>query len=247
MKNKYKLPFSFLFLFTVLFVQAQTAEEIIDKHIEVLGGKKKLTSIKSVKRVFKTDSELAGGGSMIMVLEQGARVESETLFGTTLVITNKKKGWSIVNTPLSEKPEITEMSETDRYLAFPNVSSDLENVLPWKIITSYVRYGASKHITLTLLGKEKIADKECFKVKIKYVNTETWYIDSKTWYLVRVDKGESDPVVSHYGDFRKDGNEILLPYKEEVFGTDGKKLMTITNSEYETNIKVDKSVFTYKP
>lgn len=246
MKN-YKLPFSFLFLFITLFVQAQTAEEIIDKHIEVVGGKKKLTSLKSVKRVFTTDNSLGGSGSVIMVVDQGARVESEMLFGTTLSIVNKKKGWTIINTPLNEKPEIKQMSETDRSLSFPGIDLDIDKVLPWNIITSYIRYGASKHITLTLLGKETIDGKECFKVKIKYTKTETWYIDSNTWHLVRVEKGVNDPVVSRYSEFRKDANEILLPYKEEVFGSDGKVLMTITNSEFETNIKVDKSTFTYKP
>jgi hypothetical protein len=248
MKNKYKLPFSFLFLFTVLFVQAQTAEEIIDKHIEVLGGKKKLTSLKSVKRVFKTDNELAGSGSVIMVVDQGARVESEMLFGTTLMIANKKKGWTIINTPLSEKPEIKEMSETDRSLSFPSIDLDIDKILPWNIITSYIRYGPSKHITLTLLGKETIDGKDCFKVKIKYVGTETWYIDSNTWNLVQVQKGAGDEATTiRYSDFKKDANEVLLPYKEQIIGKDGKVLITSTNTEFETNIKVDKSTFTYKP
>lgn len=246
MKN-YKLPFSLLFLFITLFAQAQTAEEIIDKYIEVLGDKKKLTSLKSAKRVFKTDNELGGSGSVIIVVGQGARVESEMLFGTSLSIVNKKKGWTIINTPLSEKPEVKEMNEADRSLSFPSVDLDIDKILPWDIISSYIRYGASRHTTLTLLGKETIDGKECFKIKIKYVNTETWYIDSNTWHLVRVEKGGSDPVVSRYSEFRKDANEILLPYKEEVLGKDGKVLMTITNTEFETNIKVDKSTFTYKP
>jgi hypothetical protein len=248
MKNKYKLSFSFLFLLTTLFVQAQTAEEIIDKHVEVLGGKKKLTAIKSVKRVFKTDSEFAPGGSAIMAVDQGARVESQTLFGTSLVIVNKKKGWSIIQTPLDEKPEIKEMNETDRSGAYPSIDLDLDKVFPWSIITSYIRYGSSKHISFTLLGKETVDGKECFKLKIKYVSSETWYIDGNTWNLVKVEGGTRDePTITRYSEFRKDANGILLPYKEEAIGKDGKVLITSTNSEFETNIKVDKSVFTYKP
>lgn len=249
MKNKYKLAFSFVFLLTVLFAQAQTAEEIINKYVETLGGQKKLTTIKSVKKVFKTASELGeGGGSVIMAEAQGARMESQTLFGTSLTIVNKKKGWSIIQTALDDKPEVKEMDESDRSSSFPSIDLDIDKIFPWTNIMSYVRYGASKHISFTLVGKETVDGKECFKLKIKYVSTETWYIDSNTWNLVKVESGTTDnPTIIRYSDFRKDANGILLPYKEEVIYKDGKVLVTSNISEYETNIKIDKSVFTYKP
>ncbi|HEX2630820.1 MAG TPA: hypothetical protein VHM26_17515 [Chitinophagaceae bacterium] len=248
MKNRYKLPFSFLFLFTVLFVQAQTADEILTNHINALGGKEKLTSLKSVKRVFKTDNELAGGGSVILVEGQGARIESESLFGTSLTVANKKKGWTIVKTPLDDKAEVKEMDETDHSLLFPDMYTDIEEVLPWKIIASYIRYGPSKYTTVTLMGKENVSGKECFKIKIKYIDSETWYIDSNTWLLVQMQKGSGDEATTvRYSEYRKDANGILLAYKEEMLGKDGKVLVTTTTSEFETNIKVDKSIFTYKP
>lgn len=248
MKSKYNLPFSFFFLLSTLFVQAQTAEEVINKYVETLGGQKKLTTIKSVKKVFKSASEFGeGGGSVIMVEDQGSRIESQTLFGTSLSIVNKKKGWSIVQTALDDKPEVKEMDESERSSAFPSIDLDIDKAFPWTNIMSYVRYGASKHISLTLVGKETVDGKECFKLKIKYVSTETWYIDSNTWHLVKIESGtKDDPTTIRYSDFRKDANGILLPYKEEVIYKDGNVLVTSTISEYETNIKVDKSVFIYK-
>jgi hypothetical protein len=249
MKNKYKLPFSFLFLLSVFFTHAQTAEEIINKHLDAVGGKKKITSIESVKKVFQTDNEITGSGSIVMVEGVGARSESKGLFGTSIQIVNKKKGWSVVQTPLDDKAEVKELSETDRSLAFPGINLDLDEMFHWDNLMSYVRYSSLKYYTMTLLGKENVAGKECFKLKIKYdLKTETWWVDGSTWYLVQRELGSgADATTIRYSDLKKNSDGLTLAYKEEIIGKEGKVLVTSTISEFETNFKVDKSIFTYKP
>lgn len=251
MKNRYKLPFSFLLLFTVLFVNAQTADEIISKYVDAVGGKKKILSIKSVKKAFSSDNEIAGSGSVTIVEEVGARSEMKSgLFGTSTSIVNKKKGWTITQTPFDEKPEIKEMEEIDRSLAFPKTYMDIDELLPWENLTSYLRYGSSQYNNAELIGKETIDGKECFKLKVKSsVALEHWYFDSNTGHCVRVENitKKDEKSTSRFSDFRANADGITLPYKEEMIGKDGKIIMTITYSEFETNVKVDKSIFTYKP
>jgi hypothetical protein len=249
MKNRYKLPFSFVLLLTTIFVQAQTADEIVAKYFDAIGGKKKLTSIKSVKKTYTTDNEISGSGTLTVVEDVGARVEVKSgLFGTNTNIVNKKKGWSIIQTPFDEKPEIKEMSETDRSLAFPRTYMEVDEHMPWNNLTSILRYGTSKYNTAELIGKETIVGKECFKLKVtSAVDLENWWFDASTGYCVRQqdlrDK-EAGPI--RFSDYRANADGIMMPYKMEVFGKDGKVLITTTFTDFETNVKVDKDLFTYK-
>ena len=53
MKQKLRLLFVAAFTLVATYSQAQTADEIVEKYLETIGGKEKLSSIKSLKMLGK--------------------------------------------------------------------------------------------------------------------------------------------------------------------------------------------------
>src|SRR5215831_14832509 len=93
-----KINFLFLSIAVLFFstVQAQTADEIINKHIDALGGKEKLDQLKSI--YVETSVEAMGNTSpSIENLVQGKGFKSETDKNGMKLINcyTDKSGWAL--------------------------------------------------------------------------------------------------------------------------------------------------------
>lgn len=246
MKQLMILP---LLLCTAFSAIAQTPIEIINQHIEAIGGRKKILDMKSIKTAYKYDNEFLGSGSLQLVLDVGAKIEARTMLGNMTTIVNKKKGWSIYSLTEEDKPTVEELSSTDRSLQFPSVYIDMEEQLYNEELVSYARYnGESKYTKAELQGRETVNNRECYKIKVNDDgDITTWFIDVQTYYcLKKIEKNDKKELVStEYSDFRKNADGCTFPFVEKTY-SEGKLLLTNTYSEIETNYKVDKSQFTYK-
>lgn len=246
MKKAIILAMSFAF---VLATDAQTIKEIITKHIESIGDLKKLKNIKSYKTVYTTDSELMKSASGVFVAGMGSRTETNSLFGKTLNITNKKQGWSVYWMSEDSKPTVEAMSSADHSLSFPSYGFDIQKLLDSYDLINFAQYGyENRFMAFELMGKEMVSGKECYKLKLTYDREVSyWYIDTENGNCLRKTvKGDNGEWVdAYYAQFKKNSDGLVFPYERKVVDN-GKTLMTATYSEIETNFKGDKSLFTYK-
>jgi hypothetical protein len=133
--------------------QAQTADEIVDKYLQNIGGKDKLRTLKSVKSTGKGKQgamefpiailQAEGGKQKFMFTFQGKEMTQNAFDG--------KEGWSTnFMTQKAEKMEAEEAENMKREADFPETFLDY----------------AKKGISIALEGKEKVEGTECFKIKV---------------------------------------------------------------------------------
>ncbi len=218
-------------LFT-LFVQAQTADEIINKHIESVGGKdawKKVNSIKqwgSVKvqgnEVSLTITGLNGVGNRQDISVAGL---------TGYVIITPKAGWNYLPFNGQTKPETMTADDVKQGADDLDVQG---NLLDYKAKGHAVEY----------LGKDDVDGTEAYKLKMttKAGNVETLYIDPATNYVIRtVSKrkanGQEVDVTTNLSNYQKLPEGIVVPMSIGLpFGE-----LKIT--KVEVNAPVDEAIF----
>ena len=187
-------------------VNAQTADEIITKHIAAIGGLDNWKKINSVKMV---GSSNAGGMeipiTITMQQKKGMKVEFTVNGMTGYTIITDKTGWNY--NPFSGQPKAEVMP--DEMVKQMQDGLDVQGPL--------IDYKA-KGNKVTYLGKDDIEGTECYKLKVTYTNgkEETMYIDASNYYHIRsVEKvkanGKEEEQTSTYGNFQKLPEGIVYP------------------------------------
>ena len=180
-------------LITTIF-SAQTAKQIFDKNIENTGG---LTNWKLLNSIMLQGKVILGVDD-----EYPMRIYQQrpNLTKTVVYVGNKenviegydgKNGYAmnyVVNKLQVQKDYVVEGFDTD-YLDFEN-----------------------KGFTAQVLGKEKVGDRDCYKVELtKNVNKTIYYFDVQNFYLLKEVKKEETLV---YSDYKK-VNNLIMPFKIE--------------------------------
>lgn len=214
--------------------KAQTADEIIDRYIQTLGGKEKMLTLQTVKM----DGSINIQGmdvSVITTIKNGIGVRTDISvpgMGEGFQIMNTTKGWSFMPFQGQASPE--ELSADD--VKSGQSSLDIQG--------SLVNY-KEKGSTVELLGKEKTDGVDAYKLKLtsKAGRVSTIFIDAANYQRIKViakaktPAGEED-METTFGDFRKNADGFLFPY------TQTNARGTIVFSNIETNKPVDDKIFT---
>ena len=130
------------FIFLVQ-VQAQSIEEIVNKHLDAIGGKQKLATITSVK--MENEMEVMGNSATttITILNgKGYKTESEIMGSKMVQVINDKGGWMI--NPMGGSSDPVDLPEA----AAKQASGQL-------FIVPLLDYTA-RGVKLTLEGKETV-------------------------------------------------------------------------------------------
>jgi len=191
---------------TVSALQAQTVDEIISKHVDAIGGKEKLSQVKSLY----TENSMEVMGNAVAQKEyllEGKGFKSEVEFnGSNIIqVVTDKGGWMI--NPMMGGTDAQEIPET----AF---KSSKPMIFVGGALTDY----STKGYKAELVGK----DGGNFKIKITADGNETYYfIDPTTYYLTKsIMKGEAmgqpTEVTTVYSDHKKTDFGIVLPYTKSV-------------------------------
>ena len=191
---------------TVSALNAQTVDEVISKHVEAIGGKDKLSQVKSVY----TENSMEVMGSSVTQKEyllEGKGYKSEVEFNGSNIIqcVTDKGGWMV--NPM--------MGGTDAQ-AIPAEAqkSSRPMIFLGGALTDY----STKGYKAELLGKEG-GD---FKIKVTADGNETYYfINPTTYYLTKsIMKGEAMgqavEVTTTYSDHKKTDFGVVLPYTKSV-------------------------------
>ncbi len=213
-------------------VSAQTADDVINKHLEARGG---LARLKALESIVMTGSLNQNGTdvSMKFVVAQnkGTRVEFSVMGQTGYSIVTPTAGWNM--NPFMGATEPTAL--TPEQLKEAQTQLDIQG--------PFVDYKA-KGNKIDYLGKETVEGKECFKIKLTRANgkTATYYFDNtynnvRTINTVTGQDGSDQEITTDYSDFRKTPEGYTIAYKRTI--PQGE----INFDKIEINTKIDEAQF----
>ncbi len=227
---------SLLVLLTALTAQiswAQTADEVIGKYIDAVGGKEKLLALKTIK----TTGSLNVQGLEVAVITTAVNGVG---FRSDIAVPGMGEGYQIM-TP----------TKGISYMPFQGQSSpeevDAERLKSGQLsldIQGYLLNYKEKGHAVELVGKEKVEGADCYHLKLtsnagKIVQL---FIDASTFYKIKTVStvninGEETEMETIFSDFKKTPEGYVFPYAQST--PNGNILV----SSIEINKPVDESIF----
>jgi hypothetical protein len=160
---------------TAVHVHAQTADAVIAKHIDALGGKEKLLSVRSL---YQEGTAVMGNGTEIETKTwkvQGKLYRQEIDFGmgNIVIIVTPTGGWASNPRTGGEFKALP-----DEQLKALQTQMD-----PADPLVDYAAQGNK----VELAGKDTVNNAECYRVKLTYPSGQwvVYSIDTKTYYILR--------------------------------------------------------------
>ncbi|MCS6929485.1 MAG: hypothetical protein NZM43_08330 [Saprospiraceae bacterium] len=232
------LAFALLILLASAFAQAQTADEIIAKHIAAIGGDnwKKVEAIRMEATVnAEAAPGMAIGWSMTAIRDKAARMEVSIMGMSQVMAAKGDKGWMINPFTGNNEPE-------------PMTADQVENLLEQADIDGTVIGYKEKGYTVEYLGKEDVEGTEAHKIKINKGAKKIEYVfyDPKTFYEIKnihVDEvdGQEVEMTSLFSNFKEVGGIVIPHTMQQVNPMMGNTTITIT--KVEINPTIDMKIF----
>ena len=203
-----KIFLSILCLTAISFSFAQTADEIVNKHIDAIGGAeawKKVNSIITTGTILVQGAEV--GVTQTVLNGQGSRQDISLMGMNGYQIITPTQGWNFMPFQGQKIPEpvtADDLKEAQEQL-------DAQGTL--------IDYKVKGH-TIELLGKDDIDGAEAYKLKetLKSGKVQTLFIDPKTYYLIRAiskqkANGKEVDVTTNLSNYKKTRLNAGLPEK----------------------------------
>lgn len=224
------LLFTGLLIFA--FANAQTADEIIAKHFEAIGGKEKVGQVKSI--VMESSLLVMGNESpTTTTIVNGLGYKNESEFNGQKIIQcyTGKGGWTI--NPFA--------GGTD---AQPMPAEEYKSVKGQIYIGGPLFDYAAKGYKAELLPKEDSS----FKVKLTAPDSveSTYFINSSTYYITKTThkgfaQGQSVEIVATFSDYQKTDFGYVIPFKTDI--DLGQFQLSYTVKKVEINKEIDPKIF----
>jgi len=231
---KFYLPVIFaLFANTI---NAQSVDDIINKHIQAVGGKDLLNKITTM--YMEISSQVMGSemtGTVTVLNGKGYKTESNLSGQTIIQCITDTGGWMI--NPMMGVTQPTVLP-ADAYKA-GKLQLYVEPMLNY----------AEKNYKAELLGTDTVGNVNAYKIKLTTPDSMafTFFIDPSTYHTVKMTfsgdaMGQSMNITSNFSDFKKTDFGLIIPY---TLNTDvnGQFSYTITVTKTEINKPIDPSVF----
>jgi outer membrane lipoprotein-sorting protein len=223
-------------LMGLISAKAQTADEIVNKWMDAMGGRDKLSSMQTVytENEINIMNNIAPGKTYIV---NGKGFKSETDFNGQKVIDcyTVNNGWSI--NPLAGQNAAATMPAVQIKLG----QLQLDAAGP---LFNYAAKGSKAE----LLGKELLKGTSVYKLKLTTsAGLEvTFFINDTSYYILKeVTKmnaeGQDIEITVVNSDYRKTENGFIMPFSTEL--TLPGLTATINNRKIEINKEIDPAIF----
>lgn len=221
----------------VVYLHAQTVDDVINKHIEAIGGKDKISAIKSVYTEYDVDI-MGNTASGVTYLVNGKGFRNEVDFGGQKIIecVTDKGGWGINPMAGQTAPEAMPADQVKLRMGQLDAGGPLFNY-------------ASKGSQVELLGNDTLNGKPAYKIKStsKDGNENVFWIDGSTYYISKsVSKatinGEKIETSIQFNNYKKTDYGYVIPENYEVTLPQGFAL-NITSKKTEINKDIDMKLF----
>jgi hypothetical protein len=226
-----KILLGLMALFCSQFMQAQTADEIVNKSIEAIGGKDAWMKINTM--VMNATMKAQGAEIVLkFTVVNGKGSRQDFSFGgmTGYQIVTPTAGWNF--SPFQGQKQAEPITADE--LKEGQEDLDIQGTL--------INYKEKGH-TIEYLGKDDIDGVEAFKLKetLKSGKVETIYIDPKDYFIMRVvskrkANGQEMEVTQNLSNYQKLPQGIYVPMSMSGQGE-------IVINKIEVNVPVDESVF----
>jgi hypothetical protein len=232
MKMFKKLLFVCLALASVN-VFAQTADDIVAKHIEAMGGAAKLASLNSAKM---TGSLSVQGTDVAMTItraqSKGVRMDMEIMGTSNYQLANNEKGFAFMPIMGMSEPKEMEADQLNSMKGQFDVQGPLFN---YKEKGTKVEY----------IGTEKVDGADAYNLKLTYAsgNVSNYFVDTKTNRILKNTGKAKGPdgsevnVETSYSDYKQNADGYWFAYTNTTMQG------TIVFDKIETNVKIDESIF----
>jgi hypothetical protein len=241
-----RLLFSLIMLPAIIISKAQTADDVINKYVEALGGKDKLSGIQSLHTVG------------IATAPNGAEITTETWrvngklyrrvtdfgMGSSTQLITEAGGWS------------TNPRSGGSFEAMPEPMLSAQK-FEMDAVSPLFDYAAKGH-KVELAATEKLNGKDHYKIKLttKEGRELNYFIDATTHYITQMSfkrggrggqGGNADAeVVVTYSNYDKTPEGYIFAFSQSItgaFGGAGGGSITTTFEKLEVNPKIDEKLY----
>jgi hypothetical protein len=237
MKHGKLLSFFIATAFSFATVKAQTADEIVTKHVEAIGG---LENWKKVTSMVQTGTMTVQGMNLDVIAtvlhNKGSRQDINAMGMNNYQILTPTEGWSFFPLQGQQAPEAMTADDVKEGQDGLDVQGSL------------VDYKAKGH-TIESLGKEDVDGTECFKIKLtqKSGKVETFFIDPKSFYVIKAvsikkANGQEAELATTMSNYQKLPEGIIVPMSVSIPFAPGVNFDYII-TKVEINKPVDEAIF----
>jgi Domain of unknown function (DUF4292) len=237
MKTIRNLALTVFILSFAAYVSAQSADEILAKYIQAVGGKDLITNLKSVYSEGTIEVMGMQGSLKSWVLNgRGARQDMEINGATITNCYTDNGGWSL--NPMMGSTSAEAMSD-DQY----NAGKEGIN-----IGAPYLNY-AAKGYKAELLATDTINGAKAYKIKLTSPSNRSTVhqFNASNFYLVQTTvetemQGQQVENVISYSDY-KSNDGYMMPTKMEMSMAGGQFVINMTLNKIELNKQVADTLF----
>jgi hypothetical protein len=217
---------------------AQTVDEVINSHVDAIGGYENLKAIKTME----INGDMKMGGMEFPFIVYMKRQEKVLIESTIQGKTMKRAydgdvAWMINPFAGTGDPEKLDEGQTKFMISMADFDGEL------------VDY-EDKGSTVELIGKEDFEGTEVYNIKLvdKYGDTFNYYIDAENYLILKETSkrklGEKEIETETITSDFKDVNGIMMPFMIEV-ETDANPMgtQTILLDKVNQNVTIDDNIF----